>query len=201
MHQRHRYGFAFPGWWTSGQGWDASTGGFPWGRWGRFFAPGEIRLALLFLLQDGPKHGYELIKELETRSGGFYRASAGTIYPTLQQLEDEDLVASEQREGKRVYRLTDKGREELQRDPEAVRRIFRRVDSCGDWSTWAGSDTAAVLGAVGELMRSMWRVARDTHADPENMDRVRTILERARRDIDHLADRQGEPRPPSDSPR
>src|SRR6516225_9161139 len=82
--------------------------------YGRFFGPGEVRLALLSLLGDAPMHGYELMKRLEERSGGIYRASAGTIYPTLQQLEDEGLVASETLEGKKIYRLTDSGRGELE---------------------------------------------------------------------------------------
>ena len=53
-----------------------------------------MRLAILSLLADGPRHGYELMKLLQERSGGVYRASAGTIYPTLQQLEDEGLVVA-----------------------------------------------------------------------------------------------------------
>src|SRR5512142_2053095 len=76
----------------------------------RFFESGEVRLALLSLLGEGAKHGYQLMKELEERSGGLYRASAGSVYPTLQQLEDEDLIRSEQQDGKRVYSLTEAGR-------------------------------------------------------------------------------------------
>ena len=74
----------------------------PWR--GRFCGPGEVRLALLGLLAEGPRHGYELMGQLEERSGGVYRASAGTVYPTLQQLEDEGLATSETVEGRRVYR-------------------------------------------------------------------------------------------------
>ena len=81
-------------------------------RSGRFFGPGEVRLALLSLLTEAPVHGYELMKRLEERSGGVYRASAGTVYPTLQQLEDEGLINSESHEGKKVYRLTDEGERE-----------------------------------------------------------------------------------------
>jgi hypothetical protein len=92
-HGRHRHGF---------DAWSAS-----WAGGGRFFGPGEVRLALLSLLSGGPKHGYDLMKRLEARSGGMYKASAGTVYPTLQQLEDEGLVVSEAKEGKRVYQLTD----------------------------------------------------------------------------------------------
>ena len=106
-HRRGRSGFR--GWGDLGRG--------------RFFGPGEVRLALLSLLSEGPRHGYELMKELESRSGGIYRASAGTVYPTLQQLEDEGLATSEPREGKRVYQLTDAGQRELEQETEAVERI------------------------------------------------------------------------------
>src|SRR5262245_12293522 len=103
----------------------------PWAARGRFFGPGEVRLALLSLLADGPCHGYDLMRRLEERSEGTYRASAGTVYPTLQQLEDEGLVASEERDGKRVYRLTDAGRAELARRADAVDRIWRRAEDWG----------------------------------------------------------------------
>src|SRR5579863_1218930 len=86
-------------WWRGGMAAPFMGGGFPWGRggrWGRFFGPGEIRLALLSLLESDSKHGYELMKELETKSGGIYKASAGAIYPALQQLEDEGMVISDQ---------------------------------------------------------------------------------------------------------
>ena len=94
---------------------------------GRFFGPGEVRLALLSLLADEPMHGYELMKRLEERSGGIYRASAGTIYPTLQQLEDEGQIVSESVNGKRVYKLTEAGRRELTDRDETVRQIWRRA--------------------------------------------------------------------------
>src|SRR5215469_14921470 len=85
-------------WWRGAVASPFVGAGFPWGRggrWGRFFGPGEIRLALLSMLEAGPKHGYELMKELETKSGGMYKASAGAIYPALQQLEDEGMVISD----------------------------------------------------------------------------------------------------------
>ena len=85
--------------WRGGFGAQFMGGGFPWGgrggRWGRFFGPGEIRLALLSMLESGPKHGYELMKELESKSAGIYKASAGAIYPALQQLEDDKRMAKE----------------------------------------------------------------------------------------------------------
>ena len=91
----------------SKQWWSGFPGGQPfaafgWGQNARFFEAGEVRMAILSLLSEGPKHGYQLMKELEERSGGMYKASAGSVYPTLQQLEDEDLVTSDQQAGKRV---------------------------------------------------------------------------------------------------
>src|SRR5215469_12055310 len=103
-------------WQSQGNAWPW-LGGMAFGR--RFFESGEVRLAILSLLGDGPKHGYQLMKDLEERSGGLYKASAGSIYPTLQQLEDEDLIRSDHQNGKRVYSLTDAGREELGKDPES----------------------------------------------------------------------------------
>ena len=77
------------------------------------FGRGDLKYALLGLLQEHPKHGYEMIKDLEDRSGGFYSPSAGAIYPTLQLLEDRSWVSVEVVEGKKVYTITDAGREAL----------------------------------------------------------------------------------------
>src|SRR4051794_19550138 len=81
--------------------------GPPWARGGGRMRRGDIRTALLVVLEDGPGHGYELIQRLEAKSEGAWRPSPGSIYPTLQLLEDEGLVRSVEREGKRVYEVTD----------------------------------------------------------------------------------------------
>ncbi len=73
---------------------------------------GDIRTALLAVLAEGPGHGYELITRLEDKSAARWRPSPGSVYPTLQLFEDEGLVRSEERDGKRVYELTDAGRAE-----------------------------------------------------------------------------------------
>lgn len=72
---------------------------------------GDIRTAILRLLDEQPMHGYQIIHELAERSGGVWTPSAGSVYPTLQLLADEGLVDSEQAAGKKVYRLTEAGRE------------------------------------------------------------------------------------------
>src|SRR3954453_6420511 len=78
---------------------------------------GDVRAAILALLGDRPMHGYEMIQELEERSDGMGRPSAGSIYPTLQLLEDEGLITGEEHEGKRRFTLTDAGREEAAKRP------------------------------------------------------------------------------------
>jgi DNA-binding PadR family transcriptional regulator len=73
---------------------------------------GDIRAAILALLAERPMHGYEMITELEERTGGMWRPSAGSIYPTLQLLEEQGLIQGEEAEGKRRFTLTDEGRAE-----------------------------------------------------------------------------------------
>jgi DNA-binding PadR family transcriptional regulator len=87
-------------------------GGPPWeGR--RRMRRGDIRTALLAALAEGPGHGYDVMQTLEDKTGGAWRPSPGSVYPTLQLLEDEGLVRGTERDGKRVYELTDAGREEV----------------------------------------------------------------------------------------
>src|SRR4051795_11741623 len=88
-----------------------------YGYGGQFFrgarrGRGDIRAAILALLSEEPMHGYQIIRELSERSGGVWRPSPGSVYPTLQQLEDEELVRPETGDGgRRVFTLTDAGRE------------------------------------------------------------------------------------------
>jgi len=110
-HPRHPHHHDSP---FGGRRWEKSWfAGPPWGG-GRRARRGDVRTALISLLADNPMHGYDLIRELEQRSGGAWRPSPGSIYPTLQLLEDEGLVTSEERDGKRVYTITDAGRAELE---------------------------------------------------------------------------------------
>jgi DNA-binding PadR family transcriptional regulator len=93
-------------------------GGFPFGgfpgpgsRRGPRVRRGDVRSGILALLAEEPRNGYQIIQELAERSGGVWRASPGSVYPALQQLEDEGLVRADARDGRRQYHLTDAGRE------------------------------------------------------------------------------------------
>ena len=99
--------------WTA-YGWGPGAGFGMWGGKGSFggrqkVSRGEVRSAILLLLSEEPMHGYQIIQELAERSGGMWRPSPGSIYPTLQLLADEGLVRAEDSEGKKIYHLTEAG--------------------------------------------------------------------------------------------
>jgi DNA-binding PadR family transcriptional regulator len=79
---------------------------------------GDVRAAVLALLAEGPRNGYQLIQEIAERSRGIWRPSPGSVYPALQQLEDEGLVRAEEDAGRRAYRLTDEGRAHMAGHPD-----------------------------------------------------------------------------------
>jgi len=168
-------------WWAFPGSYSWPWAAFAFGRRGRFFESGELRLAILSLLSEGPKHGYQLMKEMKERSGGIYSASAGSVYPTLQQLEDEGLIESDQRDGRRVYKLTKAGRKELEDDPDTVRRIWERAERCEDWGQFMGPETMMVLGPLSALVKASLGAAGRGGAE-----RVRGILDRARRELEQL---------------
>lgn len=99
---------------------------FGGGRRGAVVRRGEVRPLILAVLRDRPMHGYEVIQELEAQSEGRWRPSAGSIYPTLQQLSDEGLVTGEDVDGRRIYTITDAGR--------------KVADESGERSPWTETD-------------------------------------------------------------
>jgi len=108
-------GFGFPPFPPHGPGGHGHRGHGPRGQ-GRGRGPGgrrpNVRAALLALLAERPMHGYEMIQELESRTGGIWRPSPGSVYPTLQLLEDEGLIVAESEGGRKRFALTDTGRAE-----------------------------------------------------------------------------------------
>lgn len=92
------------------------------------FAHGQLRLYLLALLDEAPRHGYEVIRALEERFGGVYSPSAGSVYPRLARLEDEGLVARSEEGRTAVYRITESGREEVRRRAGDIHALRRDLD-------------------------------------------------------------------------
>jgi DNA-binding PadR family transcriptional regulator len=123
----------------------------PWrgrgrGRRGR----GDVRAAILALLAERPMHGYEMIQELEARTGGVWRPSPGSVYPTLQLLEDEGLIAGEEGEGRRRFALTDTGRTEAERQDQ--RAPWEQVTAGVAPGTWSLRD------AIAQVAQASWSV-------------------------------------------
>ena len=184
LHSKEGFGFMRRGRLLWG-GWEWSGFG-PWGRGSRFFDTGEVRLAMLSLLESGPKHGYQIIKELEDRSGGLYRASAGAVYPNLQQLEDEGLVTSETGDGKRVYTLTDAGRSELEREKDRVNHIWDRTKEWGVWAPGCGPEGAMVATTAAMVMKAALQAVKRTGGNSDDATKIRDILDRTRREIESI---------------
>jgi len=123
----------------------------------QWFGSGDMKYVILKLLRDKPRHGYEVMKELEERMHGCYSPSPGTVYPTLQWLEDEGLVKVQEVDGKKVYEITDQGRAFLEEHRDVVDEIFDRVrDAVDDAMGGAMQD---VNRAVGRLVRTAYRTS------------------------------------------
>ncbi len=131
------------------------------------FSHGRLRLYLLKLLSEGPKHGYELIRLLENRFLGLYAPSAGTIYPRLQRMEVEGLVTHRAAGGRKVYEITDTGRAELaQRSGELADLESEIHASVADLTTLASEIEQQVSGSVRDIKRELRDAARDARSRP-----------------------------------
>jgi DNA-binding PadR family transcriptional regulator len=127
------------------------------------FSHGRLRLYLLKLLDDGPKHGYELIRLLENRFHGMYAPSAGTIYPRLQRMEAEGLVSHTAAGGRKVYEITGAGRTELRRRSAELAALETDIRaSVADLAGLAGEIRSGVRGSVRDLKRELREAARET---------------------------------------
>jgi DNA-binding PadR family transcriptional regulator len=133
---------------------------------------GDVRSAILALLDDRPMHGYEMIQELEERTGGRWTPSAGSIYPTLQLLEDEGLVTAEEVEGRKVYSLTDSGKEAVPERTEGGRPWEQGDEDSPRFE--ARKEMFKLMGAAKQLARA---------DDDEQLTKAAEILKDARRKL------------------
>ncbi|MEV8566523.1 PadR family transcriptional regulator [Streptomyces sp. NPDC051322] len=114
---------------------------------------GDVRASILALLKDRPMHGYEMIQEIGERSGGAWRPSPGSVYPTLQLLEDEGLITSASEGGKKLFTLTGSGRTAADEGPEAP---WEAAGRGGDWDTIneIRQEGFGVMEAFGQVWRT-----------------------------------------------
>ncbi|MEU9218542.1 PadR family transcriptional regulator [Streptomyces sp. NPDC048376] len=158
--------------------------GGPWGGRGRGgprgrARRGDVRASILALLKDRPMHGYEMIQEIAERSGGAWKPSPGSVYPTLQLLEDEGLIASESEGGKKLFALTEAGRTAAEEGPEApweeasrgvdwealndVRQAgFGLMEAFGQvWKTGSKEQREKALAVIGEARKKLYLILAD----------------------------------------
>jgi DNA-binding PadR family transcriptional regulator len=169
------------GWWEFGP------------RHRRRFGRGDLKYVILDLLQDGPRHGYDIIRALEDRFHGLYSPSPGSVYPTLQLLEDQGFVTSRQEDGKRVYTITDAGRAFLSERSDTMNDLRARMaDGWGGRVSPELRDLMDEVRQLGQLV--VTQGARGGLRDPETIRRLRDLVRRTRSEVEAIF--HGEPDSP-----
>ncbi len=143
----------------------------------RAFERGGIKFAILGMLKDQPRHGYDIIREMEEKSGGFYSPSPGVIYPTLQALEDRDLVTSTTEEGKKIYKLTDAGLAFLEEHKERAKGHHDRWEA--QWGPGPRGEGWSVVTGIRDSLSDVKRAVRRSAGDPAKLKEIGTVLEEA----------------------
>ncbi|MFF6780772.1 helix-turn-helix transcriptional regulator [Streptomyces sp. NPDC012510] len=151
-------------------------GGGPWGGRGRGgprgrARRGDVRASILALLKDRPMHGYEMIQEIAERSGGAWKPSPGSVYPTLQLLEDEGLIASATEGGKKLFSLTEAGRTAADEGPEAP---WEEASRGVDWE--ALSEIRQAGFGLMEAFGQVWKTG-----DKDQRDKALAVINEARK--------------------
>jgi DNA-binding PadR family transcriptional regulator len=172
-----------------GFGGDERMGSF-FGRGGRA-GRGDVRSAILALLGEAPMHGYQIIGELAERTGGVWKLSPGSVYPTLQHMEDEGLLRHEQSEGRNVFSLTDAGREAL------AARAGRPApwDEVGATLDAGLFELKDIVGQVAVAVRQIAKVG-----TPAQLDTAKALLAETRRGLYRILAEDPAPEEGADTP-
>ena len=147
----------------------------------KIFERGDLKFVILRLVSEQPMHGYEVMKALEKESGGYYRPSPGSVYPTLQMLEDEGYVTAEEGDGKKVYSITEEGRTYLDENEDVIDEVFERVEHFTD--RFFGRDMKELSRSFSRLAQIAFDQAFQWGAAPEDLVRMNEILEQAVHDM------------------
>ena len=160
-------------------------------RGGRMFEQGDLKYVILQLLDEKPRHGYEIIKALEERFGGIYSPSAGTVYPTLTLLEDLGYArVSVEESGKKVYSITDEGRAYLAQNRSAVNDIFDRIAELG--AAFLSDAMMDINRAFKDVGQATYRGGPRVFRDKEAATKIKEILEQAAREIEEIVRTAGQ---------
>jgi len=138
---------------------------------------GEVRYLILDVLRDKARHGYEIIQAIEEKTGGAYRPSPGTVYPTLQLLEEIGHVRSREEDGKRLYQLNPEGEQELAAHRQEVDDAYDRLKGDNDWLDTA--ELHDLMGRVHRLLRLVGKAFRRGRMGGAQLRRVAQTVEEA----------------------
>jgi DNA-binding PadR family transcriptional regulator len=169
--------FGFPPFGGGGGGRGRRGRGFDWGPFGRGprVRKGDVRAAALVLLSEQPRNGYQIIQEIAERSGGMWKPSSGSVYPALQQLEDEGLVEVETQEGKRSFKLTEAGRTYVE---------AHKAELGAPWdafNTDTDDSSVQIHTLLGQVAMAVIQVSQ--MASPAQLQQARQVLIDARRSL------------------
>ena len=157
----------------------------------RMFSGGELRLVLLKLIADQPRHGYELIKAVEEMTGGEYGPSPGIVYPTLTMLEDMGLIAeAKSKDTKKVYEATAEGRAHLEKNAEEVDELIARLEGHGRHRR--RGQRPEIGRAIGNLMTALRNRIAHEGWNEQLLDEVVDILDEAAQRIERVKDAKRE---------
>ncbi len=165
---------------------------------------GDVRVAILAVLADGPLNGYQVIQEIADRTAGAWRPSPGSVYPTISQLEDEGLVDGDDERGRRTVRLSDSGRAYLAEHEAEVAQVWAPFEEDAvrdrDDDQDVGVDFASLKPELGRVMNAVWQII-TTGTDDQRRAGVGVLVE-ARRALyqilaDHPGDLPDDARPPT----
>jgi DNA-binding PadR family transcriptional regulator len=151
-------------------------------RRGASFHKGDLKYVILDMLKDKPRHGYDIIRELEELSFGFYKPSPGVIYPTLQMLQEMGYVSSTEREGKRVYSITEEGLKFLENQSSVADDVRRQMKN--KWSFKNIGRMIMVMReyhALEDLLGNSFR-----RLDADKAEQIRQILSQAYQGIESV---------------
>lgn len=155
------------------------------GRRRRMFDSGELRLVLLKLIADEPRHGYDLIRQIEELTGGAYAPSPGVIYPTLTLLDDMGQIAAQESDGaKKLFAITPDGQAELDANADAVARLIARLSAVGEERQ--RTDAASVRRAMGNLRQVLVDRLGHRDVDQDTLHAVVALIDEAAQKIERL---------------
>ena len=184
--RKHFRGGKGGSWGEMGEYWARHQGRHRFGRelGGRLFDSGELRFVILSYIAGKPAHGYEIMKGIAEQLGGAYAPSAGVIYPTLSQLEDEGLATVVAEGGKKLYTITEAGRKELEANKARIDALLGRIRQMGE--AFGSGRSPQIMRAIHNFKLALKLRFAQGDLTPEQIAKIASIIDAAARDVEQV---------------